>query len=134
MNTVSLIGRIVRDAELKFTSGGLAVMNFSLAVNARVKKDGEWKDEADFFDVTMFGKYAEATAQYLTKGSQVGVVGKLKQDRWEKDGQKRSKVSVIADDLTLLGGKHDTRQEGGRGAEPLNTQDAPQPDDSDIPF
>jgi single-strand DNA-binding protein len=108
---VTIVGRLTRDSELKYTSGGMAISRFSLAVNRR-KKDGDgWTDEASFFDVTLFNKSAESLNQYLVKGKQIAVKGELHQDRWEQDGQARSKVGIIAETVQLLGGG-----EGARGA------------------
>ena len=109
LNRVILIGRLTRDAELKFTAGGQAVCKFSIAVN-RKKKDGDaWTDEASFFDITLWGRQAEALEQYLLKGKQIGVDGELRQDRWQQDGQNRSKIDIIANSIQLLGGGSDSR-------------------------
>ncbi len=97
-NTVSLIGNLCRDAELKYTHGGMAILSLSLAVNRSVKKGEGWEQVASFFDVTAFGKLAEWRAE-LKKGSGVLVAGELRQEAWEKDGQKRSKVVIIADTI-----------------------------------
>lgn len=114
MNQVALIGRLVRDASLKYSQGGLAICEFSLAVNDKRKKGEEWVDEAHFFDVTLFGRRGEALQQYLTKGKQIGVSGKLQQSRWtNQEGQNRSKVSVIALEVTLIGSKNDSDGSGG---------------------
>ena len=104
LNSVMLIGRLTRDAETKYTSGGMAICSFSLAVNQRVKEGDSWQDEASFFDVATFGKTAESIGKYLVKGKQVAVDGRLKQDRWEHEGQSRSKVVINADNVQLLGG------------------------------
>lgn|SRR5512133_1111895 len=109
MNCVNLIGRLTRDAELKYTSGGLAISRFSIAVNRRKKNGDTWEDEASFFDVTLFGKSAESVNQYLTKGKQVAIKGELHQDRWEQEGQARSKVGIIAESVQLLGGGENAR-------------------------
>lgn len=107
INHVIEIGRLTRDAEVTYTPGGMAVGKFSIAVNRRVKKGQEWVDEANYFDVSVFGKQAENLKQFLTKGKQVCVDGYLKQDRWEdqQTGQKRSTVKIIANDIQLLGGR-----------------------------
>ena len=104
-NIVVLVGRLTRDAELKFTGGGTAVSRFSVAVNRRAKKGDQYEDEASFIDVDYWGKGAEAVNQYLLKGKQVAVSGELKQDRWEQDGQARSKILVNAQSVQLLGSK-----------------------------
>lgn len=105
INQVVLVGRLVRDAQMKYTNSGLAICEFAVAINNRRKQGDDWIDEANFFDVTVFGRQGEAIQQYLTQGKQVGINGRLKQDRWETpEGQKRSKVGVIADNVMLLGG------------------------------
>jgi single-strand DNA-binding protein len=104
LNRVVLIGRLTRDAELKYTAGGQAVCKFSIAVNRRKKSGDQWLDEANFFDVVLWGKSGESLNQYLLKGKMVGVDGELRQDRWEQDGQNRSKVEIVAANLQLLGG------------------------------
>lgn len=104
LNCVFIVGRLTRDMALTYTSGGMAIGKFSLAVNRKKKSGEQWVDEASFFDVTCFGKTAENLSQYMTKGKQVGVDGSLHQDRWEKDGQNHSRVVINADNIQLLGG------------------------------
>jgi single-strand DNA-binding protein len=104
INHVVLVGRLTRDAELKFTNAGLAISKFSLAVNRRAKKGDTWQEETDFFDAVWMGKGAEAVSQYLLKGKQVGIQGELRQNRWEQEGQKRSRVEIFVTSLQLLGG------------------------------
>ena len=106
INTTTLIGRLTRDEELKYTPGGMAIGNISVAINRKVKKGQEWVDESNFFDVIIFGKQAENLKQYLTKGKQVGIFGFLKQERWkDQNGQSRSAVKIYAADIQLLGGR-----------------------------
>ena len=104
LNHVVLIGRLTRDAELKYTSGGQAVCKFSIAVNRRKKNGDQWEDEANFFDIVLWGKQGESLQSYLVKGKMIGVDGELRQDRWQQDGQNRSKVEIIANYIQLLGG------------------------------
>lgn len=104
VNMVVLIGRLTRDAELRYTNSGIAVCRFSLAVNRRKRSGDSWETEANFFDVVVWGKQGEAVQRYLEKGKQVAVSGELRQSRWEQNGQNRSKVEVIAANLQLLGG------------------------------
>lgn len=105
INTVVVVGRLTRDAELKYMNNGNAVASISIATN-RSRKDGDqWVSEANFFDVSYYGKPAEAVSRYLTKGQQIAVQGSLRQDRWEKDGQKFSKIRIQADSIELLGGR-----------------------------
>jgi single-strand DNA-binding protein len=103
INHVVLVGRVTRDAELRYTAAGTALCNFSIAVNRRVKKGDQWLDEASFFDLTLWDKQAENLNKYLVKGTQVAIQGELRQDRWEKDGQKFSKIQVFVENLQLLG-------------------------------
>ncbi|MDR1419190.1 MAG: single-stranded DNA-binding protein [Treponema sp.] len=104
LNHVTLIGRLTRDAELKYTSGGQAVCKFSIAVNRRRKNGDQWEDEPNFFDIVLWGRQGESLNQYLVKGKMIGVDGELRQDRWQQDGQNRSKVEIVANNLQLLGG------------------------------
>ncbi|HCC36442.1 MAG TPA: single-stranded DNA-binding protein [Treponema sp.] len=104
INHAVLVGRLTRDAELKYTANGQAVCKFSIAVNRRRKNGDQWEDEANFFDIVVWGRQGESLAQYLVKGKMVGVDGELKQDRWQQDGQNRSKVEIVANNLQLLGG------------------------------
>ena len=104
INHVVLVGRLTRDAELKYTAGGQAVCKFSVAVNRRKKNGDQWEDEANYFDVVLWGRQGESLNQYLLKGKSVGVEGELRQDRWQQDGQNRSKVEIVANNIQLLGG------------------------------
>ncbi|MEM1225942.1 MAG: single-stranded DNA-binding protein [Planctomycetota bacterium] len=104
-NQVTLVGNLTRDVELKYLSSGTAVADLSLAVNERRKHGSDWVDDVHYFDCTAFARTAEVAGEYLNKGSSVLVSGRLRQERWEKDGQKRSKVSVTVDRLVMLGGK-----------------------------
>jgi single-strand DNA-binding protein len=103
LNHVVLIGRLTRDAELKYTAGGQAVCKFSIAVNRRRKNGDQWEDEANFFDIVLWGRQGESLNQYLVKGKMIGVEGELRQDRWQQDGQNRSKVEIVANNIQLLG-------------------------------
>jgi len=104
LNRVVLVGRLTRDAELKSIASGQAVCKFSIAVNRRRKNGDQWEDEPNFFDVVLWGRQGEALHQYLVKGKMVGVDGELRQDRWQQDGQNRSKVEIVANNLQLMGG------------------------------
>jgi single-strand DNA-binding protein len=98
-----LVGRLTRDAELKYTNSGQAVCHFSVATSSRRKKGDQWVDEASFWEVDLWGKQGESINQYLTKGKLVAVEGTMRQDRWEQDGQSRMKVIVNANTVQLLG-------------------------------
>jgi len=112
LNSVTLVGRLTRDAELSYLPSGTAVAKISLAVNRNRKEGEQWISEANYFDVSLFGRSAENLKAYLTKGKQIAVQGSLRQDRWEKDGQKFSRVNIVANDVQLLGGRSDN---GGSG-------------------
>ena len=104
MNHVVVSGNLTKDCELRSTSGGTSILNFSIAVNDRRKngRTGEWEDIAHFVDCIVFGKRAEALAKILHKGSRVYVDGRLSQSRWEdKQGNKRSKIEIVANDIEL---------------------------------
>ena len=141
LNHVVLIGRLTRDAELKYTAGGQAVCKFSIAVNRRKKNGDQWEDEANFFDIVLWGKQGESLQTYLVKGKMIGVDGELRQDRWQQDGQNRSKVEIIANYIQLLGGGASSGA-GERGAYERNDRQnnntsVPSKDDGftdDIPF
>src|SRR6056297_1340985 len=94
-NKVVLLGNLTRDVEVRFTPSSTPVTDIGLAVNDRRKNaSGEWVEEATFVDVTLWGRTAEVAGEYLAKGSQVLVEGRLKLDQWEQDGQRRSKLKV----------------------------------------
>lgn len=116
-NRVILMGNITRDIELKYIQSGTAVTELGLAVNDRRKSSsGEWIDETTFVDVTLWGRTAEVASEYLGKGSSILVEGRLKLDQWETDGQKRSKLRVVADKMQMLGSK--SGGGGGGGGTP----------------
>ena len=104
INMVVLVGRLTRDAELKYTNSGIAVCKFSLAVNRKKRSGDNWEDEVSFIDIVVWGKQGEAISRYLEKGKQVSVAGELRQSRWEQDGQSRSRMEVVANNVQLLGG------------------------------
>jgi single-strand DNA-binding protein len=114
VNVVVLVGNLTRDPELRATAGGTSVCKIGLAVNERAKDPatGEWGERPNFFDIDVFGAQAESCAQYLTKGRQIAVEGRLRWRSWEaQDGQKRSAVSVVANTVQFIG----PRDAGGQG-------------------
>jgi single-strand DNA-binding protein len=113
LNHVVLIGRLTRDAELKYTASGQAVCKFSIAVNRRRKNGDQWEDEANFFDIVLWGRQGESLNQYLVKGKMIGIEGELRQDRWQQEGQNRSKVEIVANNIQLLGGSGGSGSGGG---------------------
>lgn len=104
-NQVILMGNLTRDPELRQTPNGQNVCSFSLALNRSYKSAaGEWQEATDYVDVVAWGPLGERVAQYLSKGRPCLVNGRLQSRNWEQDGQKRSKVEVVAQDVTFLGG------------------------------
>lgn len=112
INRVCLSGNLTRDPEIRYTQSGTPVMGFGMAVNDRRKNSntGEWEDYANFLDCTMFGSRTESVSQYLLKGSKVMVEGKLRYSSWERDGQKRSKVEIVIDDIVFAGQRQQAQQ------------------------
>ena len=117
LNHVVLIGRLTQDLgsderSFGYVGNGQARANVSIAVNRSKKSGDQWIEEVNYFNITIWGKTAENLKPYLTKGKQICVEGHLKQDRWEKDGQKQSRVTIVADQVQLLGGRGDNSQGG----------------------
>ncbi|MPY89792.1 MAG: single-stranded DNA-binding protein [Luteitalea sp.] len=140
VNKVILVGNLGRDAELRFTPAGVAVSNFSLATTDRRKdsRTGDWQDHTEWHRVVLFGKQAESLQDYLKKGKQIYVEGRLQTRSWDdREGQKRYTTEVLADRIQLLGGA----PRGGAGAgetdyapsEPAHAGGGATADD-DIPF
>ena len=104
INRVVISGNLTRDPELRQTAGGIPVLGFSVAVNDRRKNQStdEWEDYPNFVDCTLFGARAASVAKFLGKGAKVAIEGKLRWSQWEKDGQKRSKLEVIVDELDFM--------------------------------
>ena len=146
-NRVVLVGNLTRDIELRHTKNNTAVTDISIAVNERVKKNEQWVDEAHFFEITLWGRLAEIAAEYLSKGSSVLIEGRLKHDRWEQDGQKRSKIGIVGEKMQMLGGKGGGGSSSGgsysssqssSGADSANYQQEPSqataPPQDEVPF
>ena len=104
INRVVISGNLTRDSELRSTSSGMSVLGFGVAVNDRRRNQqtGEWEDYPNYIDCTMFGARADSLHRYLVKGTKVAIEGKLRWSQWERDGQKRSKIEVIVDDLEFM--------------------------------
>ena len=147
-NRVVLVGNLTRDVELRYTGQGTAVTELGMAVNDRRKnQSGEWVDETTFVDVTLWARTAEVAAEYLGKGSSVLIEGRLKLDKWESDGQSRTKLRVVGERMQMLGSgrgggsrggsqQQDSADQGGfqqaaPAAAPQNSGGAA---DDDIPF
>ena len=113
-NQVILMGNLTRDPEVRTTPSGQSVCSFSLALNRTWKdQSGQQQEAVDYIDVVAWGQLGERVGQYLTKGRRCLVTGRLQQRSWDQDGQKRSKVEVLATDVTFL----DSRSEGGEGGQ-----------------
>ena len=104
INKVVISGNLTRDSELRATSSGMPVLGFGVAVNDRRKNQqtGAWEDYPNYIDCTMFGARADSLHQYLVKGTKVAIEGKLRWSQWERDGQKRSKIEVIVDEIEFM--------------------------------
>ena len=116
INRVVISGNLTRDPELRATANGTSVLGLGVAVNDRRRnpQTGEWEDVPNFVDCTMFGARAEGIARYLTKGTKVCIEGKLRWSQWERDGQKRSKLEVIVDEIEFMSSRTGGQQMGGQ--------------------
>ena len=123
INRVNISGNLTRDPELRATAGGSQVLSFGVAVNDRRRNSqtGEWEDYPNYVDCVVFGARADALSRFLSKGSKVAIEGKLRYSSWEsKDGQRRSKLEVVVDEVEFLsprnqnpsGGAPQTQQGG----------------------
>lgn len=131
LNQVILMGNLTRDPELRQTPTGQTVTNFSLALNRAYKdKSDEWQEVTDYIDIVCWGPLAERVSQYLSKGRRCLVQGRLQSRSWEQEGQKRSKVEVLANDVTFLDGRGSDDNGGGAPAsssDSSNSDDKPKP-------
>lgn len=142
INSVVLTGNLTRDPEMRQARGDLSICSLRLAVNGRRRDaaSGEWVDDPNFFDVTVFGRLADNCANYLSKGRPVAVSGRLDWREWETpEGQKRQAVQVIADSVQFLGGRDDSAPAPRQQASVPVDEDFSQPqvkkeDYDDIPF
>nr|DAS53317.1 MAG TPA: Single strand binding protein [Caudoviricetes sp.] len=145
INRVNITGNLTRDPELRATAGGTQMLAFGVAVNDRRKNQqtGEWEDVPNFVDCIVFGSRAEAVSRFISKGSKVAIEGKLRYSAWEnKEGQRRSKLEVIVDEIDFL--SRQGQQVTSPAAEAAKVADtpaygtprAPEPEfyDADIPF
>jgi len=140
INRVIVSGNLTRDPELRATPSGMSVLKLGIAVNDRRKnqQSGEWEDVPNFFDVTVFGSRGESLSRFLSKGSKITVEGKLRWSQWEKDGDKRSKVEIIADDIEFMSSRGEGGGSGGGGgySAPSAPSGSTKPEtfEDDIPF
>lgn len=133
INQVILMGNLTRDPELRTTPGGNSVCSFGLAVNrSYTGQDGTQQDAVDYFDIVAWGKLGELVNQYLQKGRRCLIQGRLSYRAWEQDGQKRSKVEIVANDVTFLDGPGQTTSDSGASSAPSSSQTRPSKKDQDI--
>lgn len=118
MNKVILFGNLTKDPELRTTPSGQAVATLRMATNRRVKKDDQWQDVPEYHTIVVWGRQAETSAQYLKKGSQVLVEGRLQTRSWEKDGQKRYATEVVSEQITFGRGAG----QGGQSGAPARSE------------
>jgi single-strand DNA-binding protein len=125
LNQVMVVGRLVRDAEIKTLPNGTEVAELSIANNWSWKKGDQWVDEVSYFDVTKFNP--RGLGRYLTKGTQIAVNGEIQQQRWEKDGKSHSRVKIMARQIQLLGSKPGSASQDSSSQDQLGFED-------DVPF
>ena len=141
-NRVILMGNLTRDPEVRHTPGGTAVCDIGLAVNRTWfdKQTQQKKEDVTFVDVTLWGRQAEVAGEYLSKGRQVLIEGRLSLDSWEdkESGQKRSKLKVVCENMTMVGSKGSDDQSRGQSSAGEESQEpryeAPPVDDAEVPF
>ena len=146
LNRVILAGNLTKDPEVRYTPSGTAVGDLRLALNERFKQGDEWVDRPVYLDVTVWARQAETCAEFLRKGSPVLVEGRLQRDEWEdKEGNKRSKVKVVAERVQFLGAPRSGESKSAPSGEPAREQEAAMeeppprasealPDDDNLPF
>ena len=134
LNKVLLMGNLTRDPELRYTPSGTAVCKLGLAINRRYRdrSSGDWKEETCFVDVTVWGKTGENCGQYLAKGRPVLVEGRLKFSSWESEGQKRSKLEVVADNVQFISRGTQSSYNGDSGTP--KSVEIPGDDEDSVPF
>jgi len=134
LNKVMLIGHLGRDPEVKFMQSGQAMAKFSLATSRQWEKDGQKTEETEWHNIVIFGKLAEIAGQYLSKGKQIYLEGRLKTRNYEKDGQKHYMTEIIASEFMMLGSKGEGGKSDGYDAQPEPNYGGPQAPPDDIPF
>ena len=133
INSVSIVGNLTDDAQLKALPTGTSVLEFSVAVNERRRRGDDWEDYPNYIDCVVYGKRAESLSRYMAKGTKVAVDGRLHQDRWEdKEGRKRSRVEVVVDELEFMSRGDKPAEDKPRASVPT----VPKADeyDEEIPF
>lgn len=133
INRVAISGNLTRDVDLRTAQSGMPVLGFGVAVNDRRKNQqtGEWEDYPNFIDCTMFGARAQSVSRFLSKGSKVAIEGKLRWSQWERDGQKRSKIEVVVDEIEFMTSRSDAPSQAT--AQPVRQQAPYQPQMGGMP-
>ena len=134
INRVNISGNLTREPEVRTSASGSAVMHFGVAVNDRSKNQqtGEWEDRPNFIDCTMFGTRAESVSRFMRKGAKVAIEGKLRWSQWERNGEKRSKLEVIVDEIEFMNSRSESSQAAAKH-HPEPSREASIYDE-DIPF
>jgi single-strand DNA-binding protein len=122
-----IIGNLGRDPEMRYTANGKAVTQFTVAVNNRVQEEGEWKDKTTWFRVTAWDRLAETTNQYLKKGKQVMIIGRVDVSAWadKQSGEARAQLELTAREVKFLGGREDGGGDTPSGSAPTDEEDIP---------
>lgn len=129
LNKVQIIGHLGADPELRYTSNGLAVATLNVATNERFKASDsdEWQDRTEWHRIVAWGRQAEIAGEYLSKGGQVYIEGRLQTRSWEdRDGNKRYTTEIVVRDMILLGGRGDSSSSGGYPPHPADTFSTPE--------
>ncbi len=140
VNKVILVGRLGKDPEIRYTQSGTAVANFTIATSRTYKKENERVEETEWHRIVAFGRTAEVCGEYLGKGSQIYIEGRIQTRSWDdKDGNKRWTTEIITDSMKMLGSKADRASQGGGGNEPPPYDKdpfngPPSVNDNDVPF
>lgn len=135
VNTVHLLGNVGKDPEIRYTQSGTAVANFSLAVGERRKVGNEWKDHTEWINIVAWSKLAETCSNYLSKGKQVYIEGRIQTRKWDdRDGNTRYSTEIVADQLVLLGSKEARKEQQEPPGEPQGPTHGFDPDAVKTPF
>lgn len=128
INRVEISGNLTRDPELRANASGTSVLKLGVAVNERRRNSqtGEWEDVPNYFNCAIFGNRAESLAPHLAKGTKVAIAGRLRWSQWEKDGQKRSDVSIIVDEIEFMSARSQGNQAPASGSGHAYQQPQPQ--------
>jgi single-strand DNA-binding protein len=138
LNMAAIVGKVIGEPKMKSTGNGLQILNFSISNQRSSKKSGEWQNEYSYIDCVVFGDYAANIAKYLKAGAMVAVCGGLRQDRWEDNGQKRSKINLVCNTVQILSKPEQQNQLRERAPEQQGSrfeqQEEEAPFRDDIPF